>query len=327
MRAMSASGNEMRRHRPPRRFARIRRPRGTFRALGALAVVLLVWAFVWEPSRLLERDYALVLPRWPAQCDGLRVDVVADLHTGSPFNGLDNLDRVVDRLVASDADLVLLAGDYVILSVMLGEYIPAERIAPRFARLAARKPVYAVLGNHDWWKDGGRVRRALEAAGVQVLENASTEVVVRDCRFGIAGIGDKWEGDPQPRRAFAALPEDLPTLALTHNPELFPDIPARAALTVAGHTHGGQLGIPWPGDPPLPTRVGGHYLAGHLVERGGHLFVSPGIGTSILPFRFGMPPEISRLRLRSEAVALEPASARATTAASRTAAHPPRTRP
>ncbi len=308
---------------PQPRRQRLRRPPGTFRALLVLAIAALLWAFVWEPGRLLERDYELALPRWSPACDGLRVDVVADLHTGSPHNGLDKLDRIVDRLVASDADAVLLAGDYVILSVLFGEYVPAERIAPRFARLARAKPVYAVLGNHDWWKGGARVRRAFEAAGVTVLENASATVRLGDCRFAIAGIGDKWEGRPAPRRAFAGLPDGVPVLALTHNPELFPDVPSRAALTVSGHTHGGQLGIPWPGDPPLPAKIGGHYLTGHLVERGQHLFVSSGIGTSILPFRFGMPPEISRLTLRREPAA---ATERAT-AARRTAPPPAGTAP
>src|SRR5688572_14624691 len=80
--------------------------------LAALSVLgVLVWGFIWEPSRLVERDYALALPRWPAQCDGLRVDVIADTHTGSPRNGLDKLDRVVQRLIASDAPVVLMAGD------------------------------------------------------------------------------------------------------------------------------------------------------------------------------------------------------------------------
>ena len=88
--------------------------------LAALLLAFLAWGFVWEPAQLVERDYAIALPHWSPQCDGLRVDVVADLHTGSPRNGVDKLDRVVQRLIASDSDVVLLAGDYVILKVLLG---------------------------------------------------------------------------------------------------------------------------------------------------------------------------------------------------------------
>src|SRR4029450_10125451 len=92
--------------------------------LAALVVAFLAWGFAWEPRQLVERDYALALPHWPASCDGLRVDVVADIHTGSPGNGVDKLDRVVQHLVASDSSAVLMAGDYVILKVFLGRYIP-----------------------------------------------------------------------------------------------------------------------------------------------------------------------------------------------------------
>ncbi len=282
---------------PPRR----RWLQWTMRLLALSVLGVLVWGFVWEPGRLVERDYTLALPRWSPQCDGLRLDVVADTHTGSPHNGLDNLDRIVRRLLASDASAVLMAGDYVILSVFMGTYVPAETIAEHLKPLTVRKPVYAVLGNHDWWKDGGRVRRAFEAAGITVLENRAQAVAVGDCKFWIAGIGDLWEGKPEIGEAFAAIGDDAPVIALTHNPDLFPRVPARASLTIAGHTHGGQVSLPLIGRPIVPWKLGDRYAIGEVVEGGRHLFVSPGIGTSILPFRLGVPPEISRLTLRSEA--------------------------
>lgn len=278
-----------------------RRRRGlqwSARLLALVVLGVLVWGFIWEPGRLVERDYALALPGWSPQCDGLRMDVVADTHTGSPRNGLDKLDRVVQRLVASDAPVVLMAGDYVILSVFMGTYIPAETIAEHLKPLTARKPVYAVLGNHDWWKDGDRVRRSFEAAGVTMLENRAQVVQVGRCRFWIAGVADLLEGHPDIPRAFAAIDDDAPVIALTHEPDLFPRIPARAVLTIAGHTHGGQI------DPrpfhrqPGRFVLGSHWLRGHIVDGGRHLFVSPGIGTSIVPMRLGVPPEISRLTLR-----------------------------
>jgi predicted MPP superfamily phosphohydrolase len=273
----------------------------TMRLLALSVLGVLVWGFIWEPARLVERDYTLALPQWSPQCDGLRLDVVADTHTGSPHNGLDNLDRVVRRLLASDASAVLMAGDYVILSVFMGTYVPAEAIAEHLKPLTARKPVYAVLGNHDWWKDGGRVRRAFEAAGITVLENRAQAVAVGDCKFWIAGIGDLWEGKPEIGEAFAAIGDNAPVIALTHNPDIFPRVPARASLTIAGHTHGGQVSLPLIGRPIVPSKLGDRYAIGEVVEGGRHLFVSPGIGTSILPFRLGVPPEISRLTLRGEA--------------------------
>jgi predicted MPP superfamily phosphohydrolase len=256
------------------------------------------WGFGWEPRTLVEREYALSLPRWSPECDGMRVDVLTDLHTGSPHNGVDNLDRIVRRLVLSDADAVLMAGDYLILSVFLGTYVPPEIVAEHLKPLTARKPVYAVLGNHDWWKDGAKVRAALESAGVVVLENEAREVTLDRCELWVVGIGDLWEGKPDVTRAFAGIDGDAPVLAITHNPDLFPQLPARAALLVAGHTHGGQVSLPMLGRPVLPADE--RYAIGEYVEGGRHLFVSPGVGTSILPFRFGVPPEISRLTLHSK---------------------------
>lgn len=262
----------------------------------ALAFAFLVWGFVWEPGRLVQRNYAIALPHWTPQCDGLRVDVVTDLHTGSPRNGVDKLDRVVRQLSSADSDVVILAGDYVILKVFLGKYVTPEVVARHLAPLSAHKRVYAVLGNHDWWKNGARVRRALESAGITVLDNQAIEVSFGRCRLWLAGVGDLWEGHPDIRRAFAAVGDDAPVIAITHNPDVFPDMPARASLVIAGHTHGGQVNL-LPGQPSMRF---GHYLAGPILDHGRQLFVSPGVGTSILPFRFRVPPEISRLTLRSK---------------------------
>lgn len=277
-----------------------RLPRWLQRAVLALFLVgfaCAAWGFGWEPRTLVEREYALSLPRWSEACDGLRVDVISDLHTGSPHNGVDNLDRIVRRLVASDADAVLMAGDYLILSVFLGTYIPPEIVAAHLAPLTARKPVYAVLGNHDWWKDGAKVRAALESAGIVVLENQADKAAFGRCEAWVVGVGDLWEGKPDIARAFSGIDDDAPVLAITHNPDVFPKMPARASLLVAGHTHGGQVSLPLLGRPVLPADE--RYAIGEYVEDGRHLFVSPGIGTSILPMRFGVPPEISRLTLRS----------------------------
>ena len=258
-----------------------------------------VYGFVFEPARLVERDYSLPLAGWPATCDGLRVDVVTDTHTGSPRNGLDKLDRVVARLTASDADIVLMTGDYVILSVLAGTYVPATTIAEHLKSLTARKPVYAVLGNHDWWKDGPAVSRAFAAAGVHMIDNSARPVDARGCRFWLAGLGDLMEGRPDVRGTFSTIPVDAPVIVITHEPALWPRIPARATLTVAGHTHGGQIN-PFGLLTPATFSRYSHQLNGHYAVAGRSLFVSPGIGTSILPMRLGVPPEISRLTLRSD---------------------------
>lgn len=256
-----------------------------------------VYGFVIEPGRLVQRDYAVAPRGWPAACDGLRLDVVSDTHTGSPRNGLDHLDRWVRELADGDASIVLMAGDYVILSVLAGTYVPPEIIAERLKPLTARKQVYAVLGNHDWWKDGNRVARAFSAAGVRMIDNQAQPVQLGACRFWLAGLGDLLEGRPDVAGVFARIPAGTPVVALTHEPALWPQLPAPAVLTIAGHTHGGQIN-PFGVLTPRRFRAASHALRGVYADGGRALFVTPGIGTSILPMRIGVPPEISRLTLR-----------------------------
>lgn len=243
--------------------------------------------------------YELSLPRWPAACDGIRVVVLADLHEGSPFNGLDKLEYIVARTQAARPDLILLAGDYVIHGVLGGTFINPDEMVPLLRRLSAPMGVFAVLGNHDHWFNPAQVTRALERAGIPVLEDAAAPVGAGPCQLWVAGISDLWTAAHDVRKALASVPHDATVVALTHNPDIFTEIPERVALTIAGHTHGGQVYIPFIGRPVVPSRHGQRYAVGHIVEDGRHLFVSSGLGTSILPIRFLVPPEISVLRIRS----------------------------
>jgi len=281
-----------------RRRARWRRARIVVGALAFVVVALGLRGFWWEPSSLQNENYELRLPGWPAACDGLRVALMADHHVGSPFNGLDKLERIVDLTTDAGPDVALLAGDYVITGVLGGTFVPPEAIASRLARLRAPLGVYAVLGNHDWWLDAGRVGRALEAEGIVLLEDRAVQVRRDECSFWIAGVSDWTEGAHDVAAALEPVPRDAPVLLFTHHPDLFPRIPPRVSLTLAGHTHGGQVRLPLLGRPVVPSRYGQRYAAGHVVEEGRHLFVTPGLGTSILPVRLGVPPEISVLQLR-----------------------------
>ena len=121
-----------------------------------------------------------------------------------------------------------------------------------------------------------------------------------DCAFWLAGVGDWWKRRRDYARALARIPEDAPVLAFTHNPDVFPEAPRRVSLTLAGHTHGGQVVLPFLGRLVVPSQYGDRYAIGHVVEDGRHLFVSPGLGTSILPVRFGVPPEVSLITLVGE---------------------------
>jgi len=236
-------------------------------------------------------------PGWPAECGGTRVALLADLHVGSPYTGLEKLDEIVRRTQAARPDLILLAGDFVIQDVKGGRFISPEKTAAALGKLTAPLGVYAVLGNHDWWLDPVRVKRSLEGAGIPVLDDQARELSRGTCRFWLAGVSDLWEGRHDVAGALARVPAGAPVLVFMHNPDVFVDIPPRVSLTLAGHTHGGQVYIPFVGRPIVPSRYGERFAIGHIVEGGRHLFVTPGLGTSIIPVRFLVPPEISVLTL------------------------------
>lgn len=267
-------------------------------ALLAIPVSLVLWAFWLEPASLRNEDYAVSLARWPDECDGFRVAVLGDLHVGSPFNGMAKLAEIVALTRAAEPDLVLLAGDFVIHGVVGGSFEPPEAIVAELSRLEAPAGVHAVLGNHDWWLDAPRIRKALESVSIPVLEDRAVPIDRGDCRFWLAGISDWMEGPHDVARALAVVPPGAPLLAFTHNPDVFPEIPPSVDLTIAAHTHGGQVYLPGFGRPIVPSAYGERYAIGHVVEAGRHLFVSAGLGTSILPVRFLVPPEISVLTLR-----------------------------
>jgi uncharacterized protein len=273
----------------------------------ALACVLVVavcalWGFVIEPRRLVVREHALPLQGWSGR--PLRMAVLSDLHVGSPANGRSRLARVVGTVNAQRPDVVVLLGDYVIQGVLGGRFVAPEEIAVELSRLSAPKGVYAVLGNHDWWLDGERVRRALDGAGVRVLENDAAAVEHGGRRLWIAGLADLWTRKIDLAATLSAIPPGEPVVLAMHHPDLFPELPASVTLTLAGHTHGGQVRLPFFGPPVVPSRYGQRYAAGLVVEGGRTMFVTSGVGTSILPVRAGVPPEIVILTLNSLAAAV-----------------------
>jgi len=155
-----------------------------------------------------------------------------------------------------------------------------------------------VLGNHDWWNDGPKVRAAFEAHGVAVLDDEVRRIHYRGKNFCLLGLRDETERLRSARAELALALPGMPLLVLTHEPDIFHDLDERATLTLAGHTHGGQVDLPLLGRRVVPSRFGSRYAAGHVVEAGRHLFVTTGVGTSIVPIRFRVPPEIALLTLR-----------------------------
>ena len=276
--------------------------RGRSRASGALALgaaALAAYAGWVEPRRLVVRRDTLPLPRWPASLAGLRIGVMTDLHAGVVHAGEATVGRWVERMNAERPDLVLLGGDFTDAHWLFGGRLAPERIAERIAGLRARHGSVAVMGNHDWKQFGMRMWTALVKAGIPVLENDSLAFDAPGGRFHVAGLADVRLRHPDIVRALAGVPGDEPVLVLAHDPDVFPHVPGRVALTVAGHTHGGQIALPYVRRAFIPSRHGERYARGHVVEHGRHLVVGAGLGTSGLPVRLLAPPELLLLELRS----------------------------
>lgn len=270
-------------------------------ALLLVVGVLFGWGLWWEPQRLVVTRAELTLPGLPRELSGLEVALLSDLHVGSPFWDVAALARLVERTNAEKPDLVLLAGDYQINDIPGGVFVEAEAIAERLGHLRAPLGVYAVLGNHDWWNDGERTRRAFEQHGVHVLEESVQRLTHAGTAFYVVGLADQLTRPSSPKAVLASVPPGAPTLLLVHEPDVFESFPrldVAPTLTLAGHTHGGQVWLPLLGRRVVPSDYGERYAYGHIVENGRHLFVTSGVGTSIFPVRFLVPPEIALLTLR-----------------------------
>ena len=265
--------------------------------VAAIFVVLALWAFWWEPRRLVVRESSIDLSCWRGR--PLRIAVASDLHIGSPYTGVEKLERVVARINAGRPDVVVLLGDFVIQGVAGGQFVTPEAIAAGLGKLRAPLGVYAVLGNHDWWLDAPRVIRAFQSVGITVVEDSARLLSAAGQPFWLVGISDFMEGAHDVPLALRAVTSDAPAIAITHNPDVFPSIPSRVCLTLAGHTHGGQVAIPFVGRPVVPSEFGERYAIGHIHENGRRLFVTAGVGTSIIPVRFRVPPEVVFLTITS----------------------------
>jgi uncharacterized protein len=209
------------------------------------------------------------------------------------------LKQIVRRTNEARPDLILILGDLMVKEHFYKHPLDPEVIAAAFQGLHARLGVYAVLGNHDWWFNGPRVQQALTKAHITVLENDVAQIQSNGSSFFLWGISDLWTRPQKIPETAQRIPPEFPVIVITHNPDIFPSIPERVALTLAGHTHGGQVNIPFLGRPVVPSRYGQRYAAGLIQEGDKQLFVTTGIGTSIVPVRFRVLPEIVILRLEA----------------------------
>ncbi|RQO38877.1 metallophosphoesterase [Variovorax sp. KBW07] len=268
-----------------RRFPRVRT------VAAVLLLALAAWAVVIEPRWVAARAEPLGSATWTAPA-GLKVAVAGDWHltTRSAWRitSVDRAAGIVDQINAAQPDVILLPGDFLAGSGD-DEALSIEEMAAVLGRLKAPQGVYAVLGNHDWWHDGERTAKALSAQGIHVLENASVRLPGHD--LWVVGIGDHSTGHSQPDKALAGVPKGAATLVMMHDPFSFATMPRTEGLVVASHTHGGQVSVPGYGALLVPGAAPREWAYGWIAHKGKRMYVTSGLGVSILPVRFNMRPE------------------------------------
>lgn len=289
-----------------RRWERLS-PRRRWVLFAAIAVVevgywLNIYAWFVEPQQLVVRRVEIVSEEWHGP--PLTIVAVSDTHVGGPHVDAARMGRIVQRINALRPELVVLLGDYVNGHKHPFERTPAENqditggIAT-FAAIRARYGVVGVIGNHDVWYDRTAVQSEMENAGVATLWNR--HIVIR--RSGgepivIAGLADFTTGEPNFADALDGAPEGANTIVISHSPDPFPEMPRGPAVMLAAHGHCGQVTIPLVGRPIVPL-VNKRYACGLVQEDGKQMYVTGGIGTSIIPVRLLNPPEIVVITLRS----------------------------
>ncbi|CUS46094.1 MAG: metallophosphoesterase [Pseudomonadota bacterium] len=271
----------------------------TMRFLLSLLVALIValggvmlLAFISARADPIVRRADVALPGWPAGAAPVRVVLVSDVHIGSAAMTPDRLTRIVGQINALSPDLVVLAGDFVFGHDPAPAAEMAEMLVEPLSGLRARLGVVATLGNHDHWTQPALIRRALERAHITVLEN---QAVVRG-PLAVGGVGDLFSHHADLRATMAAV-EALPgaRVMVTHSPDLASSLPPDLTLLLAGHTHCGQVVLPFLG--PVSEVAQPRYRCGMVREGGRTTVVTGGLGTSGAPFRLGAPPDLWLLTL------------------------------
>jgi hypothetical protein len=260
----------------------------------ATGLALAVWGVVVRRRWVRVREIEIALDDLPKAFDGYRVAHLSDLHIGShcPRSRAEGWVARVNRL---DVDLAVLTGDYVSSGVAFHEDIARVLVAIR-----AKDGTVAVMGNHDYFGDGEPLIGLLRKGGVRVLRNERMSLERNGERVTLAGVDDTWTRRANISKTLDGHHPGEPLVVLAHDPKLFPELARRgAALVLSGHTHWGQVAVPFLSTRYNFSRLSYRYHSGIYREGGSTLYIHPGLGTTGPPIRLGVAPEITVLRLRA----------------------------
>ncbi|HMS21072.1 MAG TPA: metallophosphoesterase [Sphingorhabdus sp.] len=266
-----------------------------------LALLLLLLALLgkgyWNATRdpIVHRA-TLSVKNWPAGEPPLKVLLLSDTHVAGPDMPPERLARIVADLNRLKPDLVLIAGDLISekrLSTRI--YTPDQVTAPLHG-FKARLGTVVALGNHDHWFDPTAIEVGLRKGGITVLKN---EAIERG-PLVIGGGGGDFSGQDGVPAALSAMDPltAQPRVLVTPSPDIVPDMPSSVAAVFAGHTHCGQIVLPLYGPVTYVSRYGDRFGCGAIEDKGQPVFVGAGLGTSVLPLRYGAHPDVWLVTLK-----------------------------
>lgn len=279
----------------------------------AIALLLLAYSYFIEPFRLVVKEKEISIEGWDKEFDGFRAVLISDIHGGSHGVDAQAIQRVVDTTNAQDPDAVFILGDSIAATktktiIMM----PVQEIAYMLSGLRAKHGVFVVLGNHEGAYDPNFVAKEFEKVGLNVLDGEVAFIKHNGKRLRILGLRDhlamkNWVSTSNDAKALLGPSEGTGSvIVLEHSPDVLHAITGdllisnELKLMFSGHTHGGQVWLPILGYPIVPSSYGQKYSAGHIKDAGIDMFVTTGVGTSTLPFRFLVPPEIAVVTMRAK---------------------------
>jgi hypothetical protein len=248
---------------------------------------------VVEPEWLQVEQIRLPLTKLHPDLNGFTIAHFSDIHFGPYMRGPD-AQQIVDQVNRLRPDLIVFTGDFV-TELAHGE---AELITDMFRRLKAAQGVYAILGNHDHWTDAEVVDQAVRAAGVTLLRNENRHIEIGGTGFWLAGVDDVWEEKHDLEAALRGVGDDLPVILLAHEPDYADEVDrtGRVGLQRSGHSHGGQVRLPYYGALALPY-LAHKYPFGLYKLSSTTLYTNRGVGLLAPPVRFNCRPEITQFEL------------------------------
>ncbi len=260
-----------------------------------LIFILGIYSLFIEQSFLRVKHEKLYLPNYSPELNGLKVAIISDIHIGGQFTGLKKLKRYTKEINAQSPDFIFFLGDLDSLGIIKSKTNKNE-ISSILSKLNAKYGVISVLGNHDISPD--IVKPILLNANISLLEDEKLTYTINNKPLTIYGLKDMWHFHPEPKEVVKVKNSEETIILLSHNPDLFPEVPDFVSLTLSGHLHGGQVYLPILGGIFTPSIWGQRYNKGYIVENNKHIYVTSGVGGSVI-LRFGILPEIVILELYS----------------------------